>query len=410
MLRSFVHQPALRNRQLWTISIASSIRSIGFGASWPFMAIFFNQQLGIPTVVVGIIFTILALVSTQFSLIGGSLSDSIGRRRIILIGSAYGIVMYSLISFFIFNFVSLVLVAELFVFSAVSGSFVFPSASALVSDVTKPEDRIISYSLYRIMANLGWAIGPFTGSYIQGYGMQYIFLLLAVASIAQFSIVFFFVKESVPKREKKGKLLQIGFDRYLIVFSAGSFFGLLLASQFMVTLPLYAVHSAGVLEYQLGYLYAINGVVVVLGQYPMSYAMRKLNDVHIMIIGSAFYAVGYFLVGFSYDLLELYLVMIVITVGENLTSPVMNSVVSKISPKGRTGSYMGFLSTVNSTGRAIGPSIGPFFLSIYAYDGFKTWLSLASFGVITIVFMFLFLGMRGNPFSRVAASESPGNA
>lgn len=405
MLRSFVHQPALRNRQLWTISIASSIRSIGFGASWPFMAIFFNKQLGVPTIVVGIMFTILALVSTLFSLIGGSLSDTLGRKRIILIGSAYGIVIYSLISFFLFNFVSLVIVAELFVFSAVSGSFVFPSASALVSDVSKPEDRLISYSLYRIMANLGWAIGPFSGSYLQGYGMQYIFILLALASIAQFAIVFLFIRESAPPREKGRKLLQIGYDRFLIVFSAGSFFGLLLASQFSVTLPLYAVQAAGVLEYQLGYLYAINGIVVVLGQYPMSYLLRKLNDVYTMVIGSAFYVAGYFLVGFSHDVTDLYLVMIVITVGENLTSPVMNSVVSKISPRGKTGSYMGFLSMVNSTGRAIGPSVGSLFLSIYMFDGFRTWFTLSSFGILSIVFMFLFLGMRGNPFSRNVSSE-----
>lgn len=407
MLRNIVQQPALRNRQLWTISIASSIRSIGFGASWPFMAIFFNKQLGVPTIVVGIMFTILALISTVFSLIGGSLSDTIGRKRIILIGSAYGVVIYSLISYFLFNFSSLALVAELFVFSAVSGSFVFPSASALVSDVTKPEDRLLSYSIYRIMANLGWAIGPFSGSYLQGYGMQYIFILLALASVAQFTIVFLFIRESAPSQERKGKILQIGYDRFLIVFSAGSFFGILLASQFSVTLPLFAVQSAGVLEYQLGYIYAINGIVVVLGQYPMSYILRKVNDVYTMILGSAFYVAGYFLVGFAHSATYLYLDMVVITMGENLTSPVMNSVVSKISPRGKTGSYMGFLSMVNSTGRAIGPSVGSLFLSIYMFDGLRTWMTLSSFGLVTIVFMFLFLGMKGNPFARTTRAEAP---
>lgn len=405
MLRGFVHQPALRNRQLWVISTASSIRSIGFGASWPFMALFFNQQLGIPTVVVGVMFTILALVSTIYSLIGGTLSDSLGRKRIILLGSAYGIVMYSLISFFIFNFISLLLVAELFIFSAVSGSLVFPSASALVSDVSKPEDRMISYSLYRIMANLGWAIGPLTGSYIQAFGMQYIFLMLTLASVAQFLIVFFFVKEAPKKRESGKRMIKIAYDRYLLMFSAGTFFTIMLASQFSVTLPLYAVKAVGLQEYQLGYIYAINGAVVVLGQYPMSFIMRKLNDVYTFITGSALYSIGYFLVGISSTALFLYMTMIVITAGENLTSPTMNSVVSRIAPSGKTGSYMGFLSMVNSSGRAIGPSIGSLFLSIYLYDGLKTWLSLSMFGGIAIAFMLMFLSMKGNLFSSQKLQE-----
>ena len=65
-----------RNRQLWAVSIASSIRSIGFGASWPFMAIFFNEELGVPITIVGIMFTILAFISTVYSLVGGVTVDS----------------------------------------------------------------------------------------------------------------------------------------------------------------------------------------------------------------------------------------------------------------------------------------------------------------------------------------------
>lgn len=398
MFRGLAHQPALRNRQLWIISVASSIRSIGFGASWPFMAIFFNQQLGVPIIVVGFMFTLLAFVSVVYSLIGGSISDALGRKKVILIGAGYGIVIYSLISFFIFDFISLILVAELFIFSAISGSLVFPSASALVADVTKPEDRMMSYSLYRIMANLGWAIGPISGSYVEGFGMQYIFLLLVVVSIAQFLIVLLFVKEKPPETTEKRRMLQIAFDRYLLVFGGGTFFGVMLASQFSVTLPVFAVAMAGLKESQLGYLYAINGAVVVLGQYPMSYILRKLNDVHTLMIGSAFYSLGYFLVGLAPSAFYLYLDMIVITTGENLTSPGMNSVVSVIAPKGKTGSYMGFLSMVNSSGRAIGPSIGSLFLSIYAYNGIETWFSLSLFGGVAILMLFAFLNMKGNIF------------
>jgi MFS family permease len=104
-----------------------------------------------------------------------------------------------------------------------------------------------------------------------------------------------------------------------------------------------------------------------------------------MMVGSLFYSIGYVLVGFSGTLIDLMLDMVLITVGENLTSPGMNSVVSKIAPSGKTGIYMGFLGMVNSTGRALGPSLGSVFLFVYAYNGPEVWLSLCSFGLVAIM-------------------------
>lgn len=396
---------ALKNQQLWVISIASSIRSIGFGSSWPFMAIFFNRQLGISTILVGFIFTILALISTAYSFVGGSLSDSIGRKKVILIGSGLGIVIFALISMAIIREMPAVIIAELFVFSSVSGSLVFPSASALVADISKPEHRMESYSIYRIMANLGWAIGPFVGSFIVGFGMQFIFLLLVIVGLVQFTIVAIFLKEPVHEKIKR-PLISFSYDRYLVAFSMGTFFITLLWAQFSVTLPLFAVKVGGLKEQELGYLYAVNGFVVVFGQYPMTYVLRRVNDVYVFILGSAFYVAGYLLVGFMHSFLELYFDMVIITVGENLTTPGMNSVVSKISPAGKTGAYMGFMGMINQFGRAMAPSIGPVFLSFFDYYGPYTWTALSTFGMASIAIMFMFLAMKGNPISRITSTRS----
>lgn len=383
-----------RNRQLWAVSIASSIRSIGFGASWPFMAIFFNEELGVPITIVGIMFTILAFISTVYSLVGGILADLLGRRNTILLGAVTGIVIYSIITFAISENLSVILISELFVFSAISGAFVFPSASSVVADVSSSEERNIAYSIYRIMSNLGWAIGPLTGSFIVAFGMKYIFILLIIASVLQFVVVFLFVRDSELKKKEGRHILEIGFDRLLLMFCAGTFFITLLSSQFSVTLPVYSVHSAGITESQLGYIYAVNGTVVVVGQYPMSYILRRIDETYVIIMGALFYAIGYLLVGFSHGLPDLMGDMAIITVGENLTSPGMNTIVSRIAPEGKTGRYMGFLSMVNSTGRAIGPSAGSFFLSLFIYNGVKVWSLLSAMGLLSIMFLFIFSVMQ----------------
>ena len=88
----------MENKTLWAVSVSGSIRSIGFGATWPFMAIFFNRDLGVPILLVGIIFTLLAISSIAFSVVGGWLADKFGRRAALLVGGFNGILIYSLIA------------------------------------------------------------------------------------------------------------------------------------------------------------------------------------------------------------------------------------------------------------------------------------------------------------------------
>lgn len=359
------------------------------------MAIYFKTNLGVPTFEVGIIFTLLSLTSMVFSIIGGALADFIGRRKTLLIGSLGGFFIYTLIASFISAHRPDLWIIAAFIVSSFSGSLVFPSASALVSDVTKAEDRFRAYSIYRILSNVGWAIGPLIGAFIYDTGVEYVFLFVAATSIVQFVIVLFFVVEKViPNRwteHKKGRKFNLlSFDRYLIFFGAGTFLITVIASQFSVTLPTYSVVHVGIKTADLGYIFAVNGAVVVVGQYPMTTLMRRFSEITAMSLGAVFYSIGYFLVGFSYNLPMLMLAMVIITSGENLTSPGINTIVSKIAPKDSTARYMGFIGMLNSTGRALGPSVGTTLLSIFAYDGIKTWGSVSFFGIAAVFILLSF--------------------
>lgn len=359
------------------------------------MAIYFKQEVGLPTIEVGVIFTLLSITSIVFSIIGGALADFIGRRKTLLVGSLGGFVIYSLIVALISLHKPELWVIIAFVLSSFSGSLVFPSASALVSDVTEESERFRAYSIYRILSNVGWAIGPLIGAYIYDTGVEFVFLFVAMSSVIQFLIVLVMVSEKgIPNRwteHVKGvKFNILSFDRYLIFFGVGTFLITVIASQFSVTLPTYSVIQVGIKPSDLGYIYAVNGAAVVLGQYPMTSLMRRFSDVTTMALGAILYSIGYLLVGFSGTLPMLMLDMVIITAGENLTSPGINTIVSKISPKDRTARYMGFIGMLNSTGRALGPSVGTAFLSIYLFDGLRTWGSISVFGVSAFFILMLF--------------------
>lgn len=395
------------NRTLWAVSVSGSIRSIGFGATWPFMAIFFNRDLGVPILLVGIIFTFLAISSILFSVVGGWLADKFGRRATLLIGGFNGVVIYSLIAVFIAAHVSILYIAIGFVLSSSSGSLIFPSSTALVSDVTTQEDRTIAYGIYRILTNIGWAIGPIMGAYIYNLGMQWIFAIVALSTLIQFIVILFYVHDRRIYTRRSGiKVSMISYDRYLLLFSVGTFFIMMVSTQFSVTLPTFAANHVGIPVSDIGYIFAVNGAVVVLGQYPLNALFSRVSDVTTMIAGSLFYSAGYLLVGFSGNLLQLMLDMIVITVGEDLVSPSLNSIVSKIAPEDKVARYMGFNGMVNSAARALGPSIGTIFLSLYLYNGPRVWGTIDIFGITSIAILLVFGRMLGHKPANESASDS----
>ncbi|EQB73618.1 MAG: multidrug efflux permease [Ferroplasma sp. Type II] len=379
----------IHNKQVIIVSLSSMMRSLGMGASWPFMAIFLSLYLHIAIYIVGIIFTLLSLMSMIFSILGGYLADLKGRKFTLMLGSVSGIFIFLSIAItFLFHAYALTII--LFILSSFSGSLVYPSASALISDVTEPENREGGYSIYRILSNIGWAIGPLMGSFIYSSGIVYIFYALVIANLLQTIIISFVKKQNVMKTGTGTKNPFLVYDKYLFIFSIATFFIILLSSQFSVSLPLYSEIVIKINVSDIGYIYAINGLVVVLGQYPLIKLFSRFGDLTTFIAGALFYALGYFIIAFSTNLYGLMFDMVIITIGENLTTPTINSVISKMSPAGKTGRYMGFNAMFNSIGRAFGPSVGTYVMYTFHYNGLITWSLIGVFGVFSAIVIVIF--------------------
>lgn len=369
------------------------------------MAIFLNRTLGVPVYFVGVIFTLGSIVSIVFSIGGGALADLIGRKKVLMLGSGLSGALFLTVAILLHSSAPTIDIVAVFIFTSAGGSLIFPSANALVADVTSPADRTNGYVVYRIMSNLGWAIGPLSGAFIYDTGIFWIFMLITACSVIQGLMVLFMVKDRWKERRKKESLMKTGkisilsYDRYLIVFTVGTFFLTLVSSQFAVTLPVYIKGSVSFPTSYIGYIYAVNGIVVVIGQYPITNLMKKYPEIISMVLGTVAYAIGYLFVGFSSNLLDLMGDMLIITIGENLVSPVMNSIVSKIAPGDKLARYLGFMGMMNSSGRAFGPSVGTFLISLYAFNGLKLWSTMDLFGIAGIA-MFLV-------FSRMLARRVP---
>lgn len=383
----------LGNRQLWSLGSVVLIRSIGFGATWPFMAIFFERDLGVPIYLVGLIFGALAVASTFCQIAGGYLTDFSGRKRTMLYGSGAGIIIYMGIIAALYLHGSTELIVVMFVATSVSGGLLFPAATAMVADVTSSREREKGYAIYRIMANFGWAVGPLIGSQIFNSGVIWIFAVVEVTLLIQFALIVTLIRATYPaggrpaayRMKRLSDLIVL--DRPLMIFSAGTLLLMILTAQFSVTLPLYATLKAGIASNLIGYIFAVNGVVVVVGQFPVTAVVGRMREIDGVIVGILLYMAGYLMVGLSTTLPALMFDMVVITLGENFTTPTISSIVSRIAPSDKIGRYMAFNGMARSAGRAMGPAAGSFFLYLLFSSNLLIWLALEVFGVLSLLIM-----------------------
>jgi len=382
------------------------ITSAGFAVAMPFVSLYLYEELGVPMKIVGTIMLIAALVGSAGRLIGGELTDRIGRKPLIALAMGLRVAAFLLMAYLVairapYGLISLVFVAIRFV-----GALSMPAVSAMVADVVGPRRRVEAFGLLRIGGNAGWAIGPSVGGVLASLSYAYPFLVTALASLIALVLVLIFVRESIGTREsghfRIGRVFDAGRDHRFLTFCALSLALFLVVGQLVSTFSVFAVSFMGISKVKLGYLYTLNGLIIVLFQYPATLFVERLGIRWSLVLGGALYTLGYLSVGFAPSFYLLLLSMAVITSGEIIFSPTSTAAVTEMSPARMRGRYLGFFGLAQAFGWSAGPFIGGVLLDGFPTSPISIWGTIASLGFIATV-GFLWLARR----SPVSRGESP---
>jgi MFS family permease len=150
------------------------------------------------------LFTISAGISRPFS---GKLSDTIGRRKVMMIGMGIGVVVCLLypLSFSVPFFLFLRLL------HGFSAGFLPTGATALVTDILPANRRGQGMGIYGTFISLGIGVGQAVGSPVKSaIGMNNLFLVACLISIAS-GLILFMVKESLVEMQRfRPGLLKVG--------------------------------------------------------------------------------------------------------------------------------------------------------------------------------------------------------
>ena len=311
---------------------------------------------------------VFGLGSILASIVGGHLADQIGRRTVMvsaLLGGAALLVVLSMVQS------PVLLVLGIFAFSLVVDTY-RPAAAAMIGDLASPEQRTRAFGLLYISINLGFTCGAALGGIIASYSFQWLFLGDALTTgIFGLGIVAF-LPETRPKHsgeqsEDDAPSQGVPFlEAVRHVFSDGPFLMFCLATlalamvfmQGMSTLPLYLRAEHGITERTYGFLMAINGLMIFLGQLPLTSWLERYNRMTIIVLGGIAISIGFGITQLGTTAAFFALTVVLWTLGEMMHAPFTNSIVTDLAPTALRARYQGMLAMCFSGALTIGAPIG----------------------------------------------------
>lgn len=399
------------DRRIWILTAGRVISATGFSIVMPFLAIHLNSDMGIPMVQVGFIYLFMAVAGAFGQIVGGEVADRAGRRPVMWVSMASRGLVFIALFVAMTMLMDIWLISGLLLASSLLGSMFDPASNAMVADIVGPGRRMEAYSLLRVGQNIGWTLGPLiSGVMIVFLPFSYLFAVAALTCLSVGAVIFLMVADPERSATPHDKfhprdLVAIMRHRLFLVFCLASLPLGIVLGQMSSTFSVFAVQDAGITEAQVGYLYALNGLMVVALQFPMARMISRYKMPYVLALGSLLYSAGYLIVGFHGGIWILVMSMVITTLGENVTSPSSNNLVAELSPKRERGRYMGAYGLFSSFGWSLGPAVGG-----VLYDGLHT-APMALWGAVALIAMisvlgFVYLGKISAEHDRRASSTT----
>ena len=366
---------------------------MGFAMILPFVSLYFHEELGVSMSLVGVYFLVTAVLRSIFQVYAGELSDRLGRRWIMILGQAGRGLVFAVMVVAVEWHANFWISAGILVLSHVAGSFYQPVTDAAVSDLVPPERRQEAYALLRVANNLGWGLGPMLGGLVSEAGYAWLFVFGAVSSLVSAWLLWRYVSETlVHKRAVRDPELHgwkdvfaIRNDRRFLSFCGLTLLLFITMAQWLSTLSVYASDRIGVSRSQLGFMFGMNGAVVVAFQMPVVKATRRMSLAGALALGSLVYALSFFSIAFARSYPAVLACMAAITLGELIATPAGTSLASLLAQPGKLGRYMGWYGLATSFGWSIGPFLGGLCLDVWSGQPFMLWGVIASFAAMASI-------------------------
>jgi multidrug resistance protein len=356
---------------------------IGFGIVIPILP-FLSPQLGATKMDIAYIVVVYAVGAGISGPLWGRLSDRVGRKPVImtcLAGAAVAYVMLGLASE-----LWMIYAARAFA-GLMAGNF--GVASAMMADITPPENRARGMGLIGAAFGLGMVLGPMLGGLLSGDDASFTMpcLFAGVMSVLAIIAAALFLPESVtPEKRAANRAHHESGDRlslYQMLKLTGN--RLVLTQYILHTIcvssvtylfPLWMGDVLGWGAREVGIVFGIQGAIMVVVQGGlMGVLVRSVGELRLLCICIAAFMVGLLTAVFAQTMLTMIGAMYVAMTGATLCMPLLNTIVSHRTPMEHRGRILGTTGAASAWGRVFGPLLAGTNLGLFGYAG--AWLFCA---------------------------------
>jgi len=391
-------------RNLILLYFTLAVILLGFGVLIPLEA-FLVDKFGASGQALGALVSLHALCQLLFSPLWGSISDSVGRKPILMIGAvgnALSLVMFGLSS----------QLWMLFIARALGGIFAaatMPTALAFIGDSTSRENRGRGMGIIGAAMGTGMVLGPGLGGWLGANSLALPFYVTGALSLLAAALIFLILPESLPE-EKRRQELQVdiasrfkgmwqGLNGPLGIYFMLSWlvsFGL---SNLEGIFGLFALERFGFGPSRVGSIMVVVGLSIAGVQMALTGpATKRFGERNVIKATLLCSTVTFLLILTAFDFTSLLITVGLFAFGNAMLRPSISSLVSKETTIDQ-GLALGLNSSFMSLGRFTGP-----LLAGYLFDIRVTLPYLAGSLIMFLGFIFVQIKFKDPP-QRIAVPQ-----
>ncbi|WP_031296910.1 MFS transporter [Pseudogulbenkiania ferrooxidans] len=343
------------------IQVACSfINNVG-GISKLFLPLYLRESYQLPYSQIGTLMAFYGAGMLAGSLKGGSLSDRFDSRALGVLALALSGLCMALLALQI----PVWMFMPVLVLSGMADGGFRPINQRLALEPCTPQQRPVAQGMMRVAFNLGVAIAGVTSGFLAAYGYQWVYAANAAGTLL--GACWMAWSYSRHREDTRPQARQAGDESALAgPWRDASFlraiFALVLVTlafdQMYVTLALFLREHYQLGPQWVGYLFTINGLMVVALQIPVSrrilrWGLARSTQLGVLLTGSSFLWLNA-----GHGAQWAVLMMVTLTFGELLLSPSYAQLVMHRSEGRLRGSYLGLYNAAWNGRTLVAPALG----------------------------------------------------
>jgi len=345
----------LLNNTLLLFMLAMILANIG-GEMYGMLLPLYLKELNASVVQIGLFFTISQIIPLVVQILGGWVSDSLGRLRSIAWGSVAGNLTYV---GFIFAPTWQWVMSGMF-FSAITRSLIGPSFSAFIAEQSSEKNRARVFGISDTLFMIVGVVGPPLGGYLaDAYGFRIMlacaWVLYFIATIIRVSMARTAARgdEANPQKLSMGSLktnlgtmtallLSGGVITWVLITDGVRDIAYSLSGNLM---PVYLEQIGGMTFQQIGWLGSIFSGCMMLVTMPAGWLADKKGERVGIVIGFLTEFIAMFTFMQVNGFWGYAMVWALFGLGTGMMSPAYNSLISKAVPEKLRGTAFGLFGT-----------------------------------------------------------------